>query len=74
MNQVYQGQQLAGVSSQSLAHYAVTGNVALPETHEAAVKALIEASKEETNYGVRQLARQQLLKIDRKAAEAAGIK
>ena len=38
------------------------------------VKALIEASSEETNYGVRQLARQQLRKIDLEAAEAAGIK
>ncbi len=46
----------------------------LPKTHDAVVKALLEASKEETNYGVRQLARQHLRKIDPKAAEAAGIK
>lgn len=48
--------------------------VTLPETHDAVVKALVEASKEETNYGVRQLARQQLKKIDPDAAKAADIK
>ena len=48
--------------------------VTLPETHEAVVKALIEASDEKINYGVRQLARQHLRKIDPEAAKAAGIK
>jgi HEAT repeat protein len=48
--------------------------VTLPETHDEVVKALIEACKEETNYGVRSLAERQLRKIDLKAAEAAGIK
>ncbi len=46
----------------------------LPETHEAVVKALIAACDEKANYGVRQLARQQLLLIDKKAAESAGIR
>lgn len=48
--------------------------VTLPATHDAVVKALIEACKEETNYGVRSLAERQLRMIDLKAAEAAGIK
>jgi HEAT repeat protein len=48
--------------------------VTLPETHAEVVKALTEACKEETNYGVRSLAERQLRKIDLKAAEAAGIK
>jgi len=37
----YQGQQLAGVDSQSLAHYAVTGNVALPETQPAPPRGIV---------------------------------
>ncbi len=48
--------------------------VTLPKTHDDVVKILINASGEKTNYGVRQLARSQLLKIDAKAAKAAGIK
>ena len=48
--------------------------VTLPDTHDAVVKALVRASDEKTNYGVRQLARQQLRKVAPKAAEAAGIK
>ena len=51
-----------------------TLSVTLPKTHDAVVAALIEASKEEQNYGVRQLARQYVLKIDAEAAKAAGIK
>ena len=47
--------------------------VTLPETHDAVVKALIEATKEDQNYGVRQLARQKLKQIDAEAARAAGI-
>ena len=41
VNEVFQGQQLAGVNSQSLAHYAVTGNVALPETQQAPPRGII---------------------------------
>ncbi|MBT6495459.1 MAG: hypothetical protein HOL01_12985, partial [Planctomycetaceae bacterium] len=48
--------------------------VTLPKTHEEVVKALVAASQEEVNYGTRQLAKQQLLKIDAEAAKAAGIK
>ena len=42
--------------------------VTLPETHAEVVKTLIEACKEETNYGVRSLAERQLRKIDLEAA------
>ncbi|MCH8828078.1 MAG: HEAT repeat domain-containing protein [Planctomycetes bacterium] len=48
--------------------------VTLPETRRVVVKALIAASKDKKNYGVSQLARQQVRKIDLKAAEAAGVK
>jgi len=41
VNEVYQGQQLAGVGSQSLAHYSVSGNVALPETYPAPPKVIV---------------------------------
>jgi len=41
VNSVYQGQQLAGVGSQSLAHYAVTGNVGLPETQAAPPRGIV---------------------------------
>ena len=47
--------------------------VTLPETHDEVVKTLIEASAEDVNYQVRQVAREQLRKIDPKAAAAAGI-
>jgi HEAT repeat protein len=45
-----------------------------PETHAAVVKALVDASDEKTNYGVRQLAREKLREIDPEAAKAAGIR
>ena len=48
--------------------------VTLPETRTVVVEALIAASKDKANYGVSQLARQQVRKIDLKAAEAAGVK
>jgi HEAT repeat protein len=48
--------------------------VSLPDTHDAVVKALIAAANDKGNYGVSQLARQQLLKIDAQAAAAAGIR
>ena len=48
--------------------------VTLPDTHDVVVKALIAASKDKGNYGVSQLARQQVRKIDLKASEAAGVK
>ncbi len=48
--------------------------VTLPDTKDAVVQALIEASGDKTNYGVKQLARQFVLKIDGEAAKAAGIK
>lgn len=48
--------------------------VTLPNTHDAVVKALIEASQEDANYGVRQLARQMLRQVDAEAADAAGIR
>jgi HEAT repeat protein len=48
--------------------------ITLPETHDVVVKALIAASKDKANYGVSQLARQQVRIIDLKAAEAAGVK
>jgi HEAT repeat protein len=47
--------------------------VTLPETHDEVVKTLIEASAEDVYYGVRQLAREQLRKVDAEAADAAGI-
>jgi hypothetical protein len=47
--------------------------VTLPETHDEVVKTLIEASAEDVYYGVRQLAREQLRKVDADAADAAGI-
>ncbi|MEK6233199.1 MAG: HEAT repeat domain-containing protein, partial [Planctomycetales bacterium] len=46
----------------------------LPDARDAVVKALIQASRDKGNYGVSSLARQQLRKIDPKAAEAAGIR
>ena len=48
--------------------------VALYVLVDEVVKALVAASQEEVNYGTRQLAKQQLLKIDAEAAKAAGIK
>jgi HEAT repeat protein len=48
--------------------------VTLPHTHEEVVKALVAASREEVNYGTRQLARQKLKAIDPAAAKAADIK
>ena len=48
--------------------------VTLPQTHDVVVKALITASKDKANYGVSQLARQQVRIIDLKAAEEAGVK
>ena len=48
--------------------------VTLPETHDAVVKILIEAADEKVNYGVRQLAKEQVRKIDSAAAKAAGVK
>jgi HEAT repeat protein len=48
--------------------------VTLPETHDDVVKALIEASHEDANYGVKQLARQMLRQVDADAADAAGIR
>jgi len=47
--------------------------VTLPETHDEVVKTLVEASAEDVYYGVRQLAREQLRKVDAEAADAAGI-
>ncbi len=47
--------------------------VTLPETHDEVIKTLIEASAEDVNYQVRQLAREQLRKVDPEAADAAGI-
>ena len=47
--------------------------VTLPETHDEVVKTLIEARAEDVNYQVRQVAREQLRKIDPEAADAAGI-
>eukprot|EP00913_Durusdinium_trenchii_P028506 g26734.t1 len=46
--------------------------VTLPDTRDVVVKALIAASKVKGNYGVSQLARQEVRRIDLKAAEAAG--
>lgn len=52
--------------------------MALVNTHpvaaEAVVKGLIKASQDKGNYGVSQLARTQVRRIDPKAAEAAGIR
>jgi HEAT repeat protein len=48
--------------------------VTLPDTREMVVKSLIEANSEEINYGVKQLARQLLLKVAPSEAKAAGIK
>lgn len=48
--------------------------VTLPETHDVVVEALIAASKDKGNYGVSQLARQQVRIIDLEAAEAANVK
>ncbi len=48
--------------------------VTLPETHDVVVKALIAASKDKSNYGVSQLARQLVREIDIEAAEASGVK
>lgn len=48
--------------------------VTLPETRDVVIKALIAASKDKGNYGVSQLARQEVRRIDLKAAEAAGVK
>ncbi|MEO2030055.1 MAG: HEAT repeat domain-containing protein [Fuerstiella sp.] len=61
--------------SEQTQHWAIkTMLVTLPETHDVVVEALIAASREEVRYGVRHLARQEVLRIDRTAAEAAGIK
>ncbi len=61
--------------SEQTQHWAIkTLIVTLPETHDVVVGALIAASGEEVKYGVRHLARQEVLRIDRSAAEAAGIK
>jgi hypothetical protein len=46
--------------------------VTLPGTQEA-VETRVTASAEDVYYGVRQLAREQLRKIDSEAADAAGI-
>ena len=46
----------------------------LPDTHDQVIKALIKASQDKGNYGVSSLARQQVRKIDPKAAEAAGLR
>ena len=46
----------------------------LPDTQDSVVKALIQATQAKENYGVSSLARQHLLLIDAKAAEAAGIR
>lgn len=60
--------------SEAIRNWAIkTLIVTLPETHDEVVKTLIEASAEDVNYQVRQVAREQLRKIDPKAAEAAGI-
>jgi len=48
--------------------------VTLPATKTVVVKALIATAKVKGNYGVSQLARQQVRKIDLKAAIAAGLK
>lgn len=48
--------------------------VTLPETRDVVIKALIAASKDKGNYGVSQLARNEVRRIDLKAAEAAGVK
>jgi HEAT repeat protein len=45
-----------------------------PAAHDAIVKGLIKASQNKENYGVSSLARQQVRKIDLKAAEAAGVR
>jgi HEAT repeat protein len=42
--------------------------------HDAVVQGLIKASQDKGNYGVSSLARQQVRKIDRDAAEAAGVR
>lgn len=56
-------------------HWAIkTLIITLPETRDVVVKALIFAAKDKANYGVSQLARQQIRRIDLKAAEAAGVK
>ena len=61
--------------SEPTQHWAIkTLLVTLPETHDVVVDALIAASGEEVKYGVRHLARQEVLRIDRTAAEAAGVK
>jgi hypothetical protein len=46
----------------------------LPDTHDEVVKGLIKAGHDKGNYGVSSLAKLQLRKIDRKAAEAAGLR
>ncbi len=48
--------------------------VTLPKTHDQVVALLIKSSEEKVNYGVRQLARQQLRQIDPAAADSAGVK
>jgi HEAT repeat protein len=45
-----------------------------PAAHDAIVKGLIKASQNKENCGVSSLARQQVRKIDLKAAEAAGVR
>ena len=60
--------------SEAIRNWAIkTLVVTLPETHDEVVKTLIEASAEDVDYQVRQLARQQLRKVDPEAADAAGI-
>ena len=60
--------------SEAIRNWAIkTLIVTLPETHDEVVKTLIEASAEDVNYQVRQVAREQLRKIDPEAADAAGI-
>ena len=48
--------------------------VTLPKTHDVVVQTLIKASQDKSNYGVSQLARQQVRSIDLEAAEEAGVK
>jgi HEAT repeat protein len=45
-----------------------------PVAHDVVVKGLIKASQDKGNYGVSSLARLQVRKIDRDAAEAAGVR
>jgi len=59
--------------SEAIRNWAIkTLVVTLPETQDEVVKTLIQASAEDVNYQVRQIARQQLRKVDPEAADAAG--